>query len=299
MENLEPYLDRFSESSKRVFESAFEESRRRGQHFISPEHVLFALIKEEIELFNKTIRNLSIDPQDFQPAIEKRLENSRRHLGKGFRIAHETIEIFKYSMDRARSEGRRTIDATNLCFVLTTTKLDLLKDILQNPEGNHRVIETSKIGTKEVQPNFPLHQFQHRKPSDFFARFSLQELVREDTSTSGLLFAAGSSGGVGTSGSGGNSEQTTRQKHETLFSYFKFRDFGRFDQAQFILSLQKDVERRINQSGLMITETNNPDSTSFHFEYQDEDTKGQIDIFGQKKNDYYELKVVIAEKSVK
>lgn len=40
MENLDPYLDKFDESGKRVLESSLGETRRREQHFISPEHIL-------------------------------------------------------------------------------------------------------------------------------------------------------------------------------------------------------------------------------------------------------------------
>ncbi len=136
MENLDPYLDKFDESGKRVLESSLDEARRREQHFISPEHILYALMTEETELFNATMHNLSIDPQDIRVAVEKRLKNSYRHTGRGFRIAPDTTEIFKYSMDRARSEGRRTIEASDMCFALATDKYNLLENILQNPEGH-------------------------------------------------------------------------------------------------------------------------------------------------------------------
>ncbi len=63
MENLDPYLERFSESGRRVLEGALNETRRREQHYISPEHIVYALMTEETELFNATMHNLSIDPQ--------------------------------------------------------------------------------------------------------------------------------------------------------------------------------------------------------------------------------------------
>lgn len=135
MENLDPYLDKFDESGKRVLESSLDETRRREQHFVSPEHILYALMTEETELFNATMHNLSIDPQDIRVAVEKRLENSYRHTGKGFRIAPDTTEIFKYSMDRARSQGRRIIAASDMCFALATDRYSLMENILQNPEG--------------------------------------------------------------------------------------------------------------------------------------------------------------------
>ncbi len=135
MENLDPYLERFSESGRRVLEGALNETRRREQHYISPEHIVYALMTEETELFNATMHNLSIDPQDIRLAVEKRLENSRQYTGKSLRIAPDTTEIFKHSMDRARSENRRVIEASDMCFALATNKYNLLENILQNPEG--------------------------------------------------------------------------------------------------------------------------------------------------------------------
>lgn len=122
MENLDPYLDKFSESGRHILEGALDEARRREQDYISPEHILYVLMIKESDLFDATMHNLSLDPQDIRLEIEKRLENSYRHTGKNFRIAPETTDIFKHSIDKARSEGRRTIEASDMCFVLATDK---------------------------------------------------------------------------------------------------------------------------------------------------------------------------------
>ncbi len=130
MENLDPYLDRFSESGKRVLESALDETRRRNQHVVSPEHIIYALMVEETDLFNATMQNLSIEPQNIRLAVEKRLQNSPRHMGKRLRIAPETTEIFKHAMHKARSENRWFIETSDICFVLATDKYNLLDNIL-------------------------------------------------------------------------------------------------------------------------------------------------------------------------
>jgi ATP-dependent Clp protease ATP-binding subunit ClpA len=132
MTNLDAYLDKFSESGKRVLEEALAESRRRNQNYISVEHVLNALSGVETELFNSTMSDLSIDPRSVRLSVEKRLENSRHHAGTGFRIAPETTYLFKCSMDRARSQGRRIIEASDMFYVLTIDRGSPLNDILQN-----------------------------------------------------------------------------------------------------------------------------------------------------------------------
>jgi hypothetical protein len=297
MENLEPYLDKFSESGRRILESALNETRRRDQHFISPEHILYALMGEETDLFNATMNKLSIDPRGIRHAVEKRLENSRKHTGKGFRIAPETTEIFKYSMDTARSQNRRVIEASDILYTLTTNRFDLLNDILQNPEGDVRASKASSIDLADNQSRFQ-SQLQ-TKLSNFLTQFSLRELVNKNNSPSGLLFPKRETGGIGggLSSSGGDSQQTTNIKHETIFLRIKSEDSDKFNEEEFISSLRKDVEDSINQSGLEITETNTPNSSSFHVEYKAEGMEGQIDISGEMKNGYYELKVMAVEKS--
>src|SRR5207245_3297487 len=88
------------------------------------------LAKEEPDLFNSTIRSLAIDPNVVTRAIDKRLDDARQHVGKGFRIAPDTTDLFKRAMERARSRGRKTIEATDIFEVLS--KYDsLLVEVLR------------------------------------------------------------------------------------------------------------------------------------------------------------------------
>ena len=69
MVDLGAYKDKFGDSGQRVLENALSESRRRDQNFIAVEHIIFALAKEEPDLFNSTIRSLAIDPE--QPDLRR------------------------------------------------------------------------------------------------------------------------------------------------------------------------------------------------------------------------------------
>ncbi len=113
-------------------ENALEDSRRRDQNFIAIEHILHALSNEEADLFNGTMRDLSVDPRSVKLMIERRIEAVRPHVGKGYRIAPETTDLFKRAMDRARAQGRKTIDATDMFFVLSNDERSILSDVLRN-----------------------------------------------------------------------------------------------------------------------------------------------------------------------
>ncbi|HEY3027110.1 MAG TPA: ATP-dependent Clp protease ATP-binding subunit [Pyrinomonadaceae bacterium] len=131
MVDLGAYRDKFGDSGQRVLENALSESRRRDQNYISVEHIVSALAKEEADLFNSTIRDLALDPASVRMAIDQRLESSRQHVGKGFRIAPDTTDLFKRAMDRARAHGRKTIESTDIFEVLS--KYDsLLVEVLRN-----------------------------------------------------------------------------------------------------------------------------------------------------------------------
>jgi ATP-dependent Clp protease ATP-binding subunit ClpA len=146
MADLEAYKDKFSESGQRVFQSALNESRRRDQNYISVEHIISALSKEEPDLFNSTMRSLALDPLNVARAIERRLDAARQHVGKGVRIAPDTTDLFKRAMERARSRGRKTIEATDMFDVLSkydSLFVDVLRSLGANPDAVVEKVRTN------------------------------------------------------------------------------------------------------------------------------------------------------------
>ena len=131
MIDLGAYKDKFSDSGQRILEHALGESRRRDQNYVAVEHILKALADEEAELFNATMRDLAVDPHSVRVMIEKRLEMGRQHVGKGFRIAPDTTDLFKRAMERARAQGRKTIEATDIFTALSQDERGLFVEVLR------------------------------------------------------------------------------------------------------------------------------------------------------------------------
>ncbi len=182
MTDLEAYKDKFSESGRRVLQNAMDESRKREQNYIGIEHILFALVGEEIEFFNTMMRELNVDARSVKVLMEKRLENARSHVGKGFRIAPETTELFKRSMDRARAQGRRVIEASDIFYVLSTDERSILNDILRNLGVNFD--ETSEIARTHIRQREKDEERNRKKyelPS-YLKHFgvSLNKMARQD-----------------------------------------------------------------------------------------------------------------------
>ena len=138
MVDLGSYKDKFGESGQRVLEHALSESRQRDQNFVAVEHVLQALMHEEPDMFNSAMRDLSLDPIVVKIAIDQRLDTTRQqHVGKGFRISPDTTDLFKRAMERARAQGRKTIEATDIFSALTNQDglfLEVLRTMGANPD---------------------------------------------------------------------------------------------------------------------------------------------------------------------
>src|ERR687890_620162 len=133
MVDLGTYKDRFGETGQNIFEHALRESKRRDQNYVVVEHILHAFVTEEGEMFDSTMRDLSLDPYAVRAQIERRLDNTRfQHVGKGLRISPETIELFKGAMERARAQGRKTIEATDLFMALAKDERSVFVGVLRN-----------------------------------------------------------------------------------------------------------------------------------------------------------------------
>ena len=156
MSDLGSYKDKFGDSGQRILEHALDESRKRDQNFVSVEHILQALTVEEPDMFNSAMRELSLDPVVVKMAIEKRLGSTRQqHVGKGFRIGSDTTDLFKRAMERARSQGRKTIEATDIFDALTTQEglfLEVLKTMGANPEAVKENVR-AQVQKRELKRN--------------------------------------------------------------------------------------------------------------------------------------------------
>src|SRR5690606_41871546 len=120
------YKDKFSESGRRVLESAMDASKRREQNYVTVEHILHAIANEEGDLFSSTMRDLSVDPRSVKLLIEKRMQRGRQHTGTGYRIAPETTELRKRAMERARSQRRRILGASDSFYVVSNCERSVL-----------------------------------------------------------------------------------------------------------------------------------------------------------------------------
>src|SRR5687767_11953597 len=182
MVDLGSYKDKFGETGQRILEHALSESRQRDQNFVAVEHILQALMHEEPDMFNSAMRELSLDPIIVKVAIDKRLDTTRQqHVGKGFRISPDTTDLFKRAMERARAQGRKTIEATDIFSALTNHD-SLFVEVLRNMGANtETVVEQvrARVRTREQQEEEYKKKFELPPYLKHFG-VSLNRLARAD-----------------------------------------------------------------------------------------------------------------------
>lgn len=311
MKDLTAYQDKFSEKGKQILESALGESRRRNQHFIAPEHLLSALINNDYDLFDSTMKSLSIDSKKVISAVEKRLENSLTHEGFGFRISPDTTEIFKLSMDRARSQGRQVIDSEDIISVFLTVKKDLFDDILQNPENpfeffkrNQRDATQSQFMQKLNLANQDYLEAKqkewlafHEEQKKFLSNISWEAVIKNNKLISDLT-ALGGGGGSGDGGGGAFGDNIRYNQHSSTSYFYQVNDIDDKQLEAIISSLKIDVENCLMQNQFKITKTQSF-ALDFTFEYEKENLTGKIKISGEITPHYFQLSVNNSETSIR
>ena len=181
MTGLEAYKEKFGDSGRRILDNAMSESRRRDQNYIAIEHILSAVAQEEPELFNETLRDLQIDPRSVRLIIERKLDAGPQHVGKGFKIAPDTTELFKRAMDRSRSQGRRTIEATDL-FTALANESGMLMDMLRTFGASADTVEENvqtRVRAYEREEERTKKKFELPSYLKHFG-VSLNRLARQD-----------------------------------------------------------------------------------------------------------------------
>ena len=134
--------------------------------------------------------------------------------------------------------------------------------------------------------------------SSFLSGFSLEQLVKNNHSPSGVLCSKGGLGGDGNRiGSVGRKESSTAASF-SFSCHMSDADGNSFDEAAFITSLEMDIERQIRDSGATINSKGSSDSTGFFIEYAERDIHGRITINGKTTGGgYFSLYANVNEKT--
>jgi hypothetical protein len=134
--------------------------------------------------------------------------------------------------------------------------------------------------------------------SSFLAGFSLEQLVKDNQSPSGMLCAKGGMGGAGNRIGSVGAKGSSNTVSSSFSCHLSDADSNSFDETAFITSLKMDIERKIKDSGASIDGQGSPDPSSFFIEYAERDIHGRITISGKTSSGgYFSLFASVDEKS--
>ena len=137
--------------------------------------------------------------------------------------------------------------------------------------------------------------------SAFFSSFSLEKLVKNNKSNTGLACdpkGGGGGGSIGTSsgGIGFGGKQFHSHKGDSFSCQLTSDEGERFDEPRIINALQLDVEKALSDSGAKIVDRGNPDPHSFYFAYTLQNIEGRVQISGRRSGGgYYSLDADLSE----
>ena len=109
---------KIGESAQRVADQAIEEARRRGHFILTNEHIFFAFVQVEWDVFTLIMRGLELSPHIVIQALEEHLHGLPKSTGHEFQVSLETKLVFKLAFRQANLAGRQTIGAPELVAVI-------------------------------------------------------------------------------------------------------------------------------------------------------------------------------------
>ncbi len=134
--------------------------------------------------------------------------------------------------------------------------------------------------------------------SSFLSGFSLEQLVKNNHSPSGMLCAKGGMGGNGNRSGSLGAKGSSNSVSSSFSCHLSDADSNSFDEAAFITSLKMDIERQMTDSGATINGQGSSDPSGFFIEYAERDIHGRITINGKTSaGGYFSLFATVNEQS--
>jgi hypothetical protein len=138
------------------------------------------------------------------------------------------------------------------------------------------------------------------RETSFFSNFSVRQLVESSKFSAGLAcYANGGGGGGGIrTGAGGIAFGGTRSNSHKSDSFgCRPKSNGPEDfEKRLFAGLELAVQQALRDSGAVITESGNPNPTTFYFAYSLKNVRGRVQVSGTRiGTDYYNVRADLDE----
>ena len=146
-------LERFTRSARHVLSLAHMEAEKLHQREIGSEHILLALIQEDVGVAGRVLRELGVK-LDRAREMVLRLGGMGTYSGGKIDLALDAQKILDLSIEEAHQMGSKFVSTEHLLMALVSTKTGLAKDVLAKvgvtPEQIRRQVRRELIESEHA-----------------------------------------------------------------------------------------------------------------------------------------------------
>jgi ATP-dependent Clp protease ATP-binding subunit ClpA len=153
MASLAEYRERLTDSGRRVFNYAVDETRRRNQNYVSPSHILNGLAQTDSILLDGVLHSLGVNPTSVRVAIGRLLDATP--VQGELTFPPETANLFMRARGRARSRRNvEKIDSTDFLAMFGDAKRggELIEILAEYGISPHAVEEAVRDMADKSEP---------------------------------------------------------------------------------------------------------------------------------------------------
>ncbi len=125
-------MEKFTKKARRVLILAQEEARRLNHNYIGTEHLLLGLVRERDSVASEVLRDLGLEPQLVQKAVERNIGHGRWAYSGELKLSPRTKRVIELAVDEARRLGHNYIGTEHLLLGLMREGEGMAVDILRS-----------------------------------------------------------------------------------------------------------------------------------------------------------------------
>ncbi len=111
-------LDRFTQRARRVMSLAQQEAERMRHPEVGTEHLLIALVSDEVSVAGRTLQALGLDPDRVRNIVMRMFKPGTGSTGGRLVLSDEAKEVLRAVVDEAQKRGHKNIGTEHLLLAL-------------------------------------------------------------------------------------------------------------------------------------------------------------------------------------
>ncbi len=171
---------RFTERARRVVFFAQEEANRLGENYVSTEHLLLGLVRENDSVAARILDRLGVSLSRIRAEVERQVSRGDGRLGQDMQLTPRAKRVIDLAYDEARQLNNNYIGTEHLLLGLIREGDGLAGRVLQKLGVDIERTRREVMGLQDTEPALSTTRQRSRTPTlDEFGR-DLTELARAE-----------------------------------------------------------------------------------------------------------------------